>query len=516
MANEEKCIIRSIITPTIRLDRISDEDFATGTSPQGQPGPKTSQSHTAALGVAYPIVVIGSYRPGPEELVMCNLSYEDFMPRIYLEIAPQFGRSKSVSLPKDGDLVSIFIRGKNNAFKPIRNDFIITSVYSTAGTNEGMGGTMHISGELFIPRIKDERVKAIKGTSILTLQEICRELGLGFATNESETSDEQTWICTGDSYENFIQHITTHSWKNDRSFYTCYIDAYYHLNFINVNNQVEGDGKLETAIIDQGSIGDVFSSDFVAQTESATQQTFPKMLSDIEAFSGSNMYVFQFAPMNNSSQISAKWGYKSFAQFFDQASEKMWEIFVDPITSEGAEDNKVLLKGRPLQKDSAGQQETYWKTQNKRYWLGIQYKDVHDKYLYAELWNNRNNAELQKLYIEASIFQWNPNIYRGEKIPLLMHISADLINRQENVRGPEESRDQNTPGAVTNNFYSGYYMVHSFQINYSLFNNPGPVVSVMPSAADTANSPTIKQIFTLTRREWPVPQGQAGQIPPGT
>jgi hypothetical protein len=515
MANEEKSIIRSIISPKIKLDVLSDQDYAKGTSTQSNGEIANYQNDTGDAGVQYPMVVVNGYKPGVPELVMCTIRYEGFLPTISLEIAPSTsGKFKSFDIPKDGDLVSIFIRAKNNAFKPIRNDFIITNVTSLGGSNEGMGGSFIIAGELFIPHFKDEVIKSFTGTTFEVLQLICKELGLGFATNESETKDSQSWICTGDSYQNFIEYISAHAWKDDKSFYACYIDAYYHLNFINVNNQVSGDGKIEAAIVDQGSIANMYATDYTNSSEESSQRTFPKMLSDMESFSGSNMYITEFAPINNSSRIASEWGYKSFAQFFDQASEKMWDIFIDPITSEGAEDKKVILKGRPKRAD--GTIEDFWKTQNKKFWLGIQYKDVHDKYLYSELWNKRNNAELEKMFLETTIFSWNPNIYRGEKIPLLMHSSTDQIGATANARGPEEDKLPNSGGPVTNNFYSGYYMVNGFTIRYNLFNDAGPVKTVDPSKQTNADTPTIRQVFVLTRREWPIPLGQAGQSTPGT
>jgi hypothetical protein len=515
MANEEKCIIRSLISPKIKLDILSDQDYAKGSSTQGNPDVKSYQNDTAELGVKYPLLTVNGYKPGVPELIRCDINYEEFLPRINVEIQPaNSARFKSFDIPKDGDLVSVFIRAKNNAFKPIRNDFVITSVISVGGMNEGVGGTFIINGVLSVPRINDETIKSFTGTSFEVLQLICKELGLGFATNETETADSQNWICTGDSYLNFIDYICSHAWKNEKSFYMCYIDAYYHLNFINVNNQLDGDGKVEAAIVDQASFSASGGGDFAANTEESAQRVFPKMLSDMESFSGTNMYVSEFAPINNSSRIAAEYGYKSFAQFFDQATEKMWDIFVDPITSEGAETTKVILKGRVKRAD--GTSEDFWKTQNKKFWLGIQYKDVHDKYLYSKLWNERNNAELEKMFLETTIVSWNPNIYRGEKIPLIMHSLSDGSNVAGNARGPEEEKRPNEGGAVTNNFYSGYYMVMGFSIRYSLLNDPGPSQSINPKAQEIANTPTISQVFQLTRREWPIPLGPAGQSTVGT
>ena len=235
--------------------------------------------------------------------------------------------------------------------------------------------------------------------------------------------------------------------------------------------------------------------------EKGSQTETKKVLTDMDSLNGTNMFVRQYTVQNNSSQISKKWGYKSFAQFFDQKSIQNWEIFVDPIITDGAAANKILLKGRPYPKSPDGKAaEKYWLTQNRKYWMGIQYKDVHDKYIYSQLWNERNNEELNKMYIECDVERWNPNIYRGEKIPLILITQGDIYKRKADAT-PEESQipGSETP-VVADQLYSGYYMVDGIKIYYTMaaestnFENP-----------PTEPVPTMYEVFRLARREWPVP-----------
>jgi hypothetical protein len=46
-----------------------------------------------------------------------------------------------------------------------------------------------------------------------------------------------TWINPNLSYKAFIKQVTDHSYKNESSFFDCFIDRYYVLNFINVEKQ---------------------------------------------------------------------------------------------------------------------------------------------------------------------------------------------------------------------------------------------------------------------------------------
>ena len=486
---DDKTVIRSLLSPTIVLDDIILEDLFEGTSPelQQQEGKKQGRQYQNNVGTEYPLVTVNGYVFTKEEIVEFDLNGNDFLPTIRIKIAlTNSSVFKSQSMPKDGDIMSIFIRAKNDAFKPIRNDYLITRVDAGKGNLEGRGSDITMEGELFIPHFYDETIKSYKGTSFDVLKKLCIELGLGFATNESKTADEQIWLCAGDSMHNFVEHIVAHSWKDEKSFFSCYIDVYYHLNFVNINTQLEGEGKMNAAILDTAAMQDFNGDDNqVANSQSETK----KLLTDFKSLYGTNMFITSYTVQNNSSDISRRFGYKSFAQFFDQKSIKPWDIFVDPIISEEAAKNKMVLKGRSSPKGPDGKSaEKYWQTQNKKYWLGVQYKDVHDKYIYAKLWNERNLAEIEKMYVECEIIKWNPNIYRGEKIPLVLVTQSDQTQRVSDATPGESGVGSNDPIVVANQLYSGYYMVSGLKINYTML-----------------ESNSLKETFRLTRREWPVP-----------
>jgi hypothetical protein len=514
MPQDEKCIIRSKIAPSITLDDLILDDLYTGTSeklPENLKESHTGRQVQNEVGTEYPQILINAYTFTKEEIIKMQIDATGFLPKIYLKVAmTNTSAFKSHGFPTDGDLISIFIRAKNDAFKPIRNDYLITRINGGKGVSEGLGATIEIFGELFIPHFQDEIRLSYEGTTYEVLQQICSELSLGFATNEEFTDDEQIWICPGDTYYNFIQKITRHAWKDEQSFFNSFIDVYYHLNFINVNNQVDGDGKLEASILDVSMFSSYLND---SKLEDQTQVKSAKMLSDIESFQGTNMFIMQYAVKNNSSKIAKDWGYKSYVQFFDQASGQVWEIFVDPITSEGSEQDKIILKGRYYPKSPDGNaQETYWQTQNKYYWKGIQYRDVHDKYLYSEMWNERNLVELDKMYIEADIERWNPNIYRGERIPVLLHTQTDVAKKSMDANPSEKGEDMSQQFPVTDQFYSGYYMVDGIKFTYDL--TPKTTAMANPGQPPPKISPTIGgivQVFRLSRREWPTPIAPDGE-----
>ena len=98
--------------------------------------------------------------------------------------------------------------------------------------------------------------------------------------------------------------------------------------------------------------------------------------------------------------------------------------------------------------------------------------------------------------------RWNPNIYRGEKIPVLVYSQTNVNARKQNM-SPAEVSDVTQAGSeadmVANQLYSGFYMVDGFKITYSML----PVSTAVNS--DKPLPPGFTEVFYMKRREWPVP-----------
>ena len=508
MATDEKTIIRSLFKPTIVLDELAIDDSLKGTSdkmPQGKKGEVTGHQEQNSMGTDYPLVVINNYAVKLEELDTFRIDCSEFLPRLFLVFDMLNTTAFTTqSMPKDGDIVNVFIRAKNDVFKPVRNDYVITKVDIGKGGEEGRGGSVSISGELFIPRMRDEVVKNYTGNSFDVLQKIAKELSLGFATNESSTNDSMNWICPGDSMANLINHIADHSWKTPKDFFKVFIDVYYHLNFINVNNQFEGDSQLPAAILDSTMVKAFYPNDLKA--EKSGQINLPKMLTNMTDFQNTNFFVKQYQIVNKSTDVANKWGYKTHVQFFDQKSLKYWDLYVDPLTTTDAEKSKIILKGRTFPKASgstaagAPSQNEYWKTQNKKMWLGVQSKNVHDKYLYSEIHNQRNREELNKLYIKVDLPRWNPNVANGEKLPLLMQNIVDEQKMNLDKTGEIADAGNTKAYATVDQFYTGFYMTDGLTF---CFDRIGP--GGTNSKDKKSQKPDFYQTLFLRRREWPAP-----------
>lgn len=483
MPQLEHSIIRTLIEATIELDPLEIRDVESGDTPGiYERGEKISKS----LGHHYPMIQINKNIFNVDDILSMKIDNTGFIPTISLRV--QMTTSSNFiteSIPKDGDRMNVFVRARDDAYKPIRNDYLITSVSSTGGDAEGNNMILSLQGELFIPGIYDDMIKSYEGTSYEVIQEIAKSLNLGFASNDTSTDDSQIWINPNDTPFNFLHKITSAAWKDENSFFTIFIDIYYNINFINVNNQFSDDdsiddGYMDLLISDDSLKGEDLSSDHMAQ----------KIFTNSQEYLGSNMFIKNFKIINNSSQISNSYGYKIHSIFFDDKTGESYDIFVDPLQYDGAANNNILLKGKA--------NEDVYKTQVKKKWMGIQYSDedngnVHDKYIFAQTHNLLNLKEIDKLNLSITVPRANFNIFRGERIPCAFFITSDPVRAFNSASsGSENLSVQETGILAIDSFYSGFYMIKGMVFEYKAFDIGG-------------NPAVFEEKVILTRRAWPTP-----------
>lgn len=509
---KENSIIRTKFTSTISLDKMWIDDSTTKTAEkynEAQRGEKSGEQIEQTLGIDYPFVKINGYHFDEQEILFLEINEgENFLPTCtFIFKLSKTDAFSSEAFPKDGDLINVFIRAKNNQFRPIRADFIILDCDAGEGGPENFGREIICNGELFIPHINKKFIKSYNGTSYETLINLAKELKLGFATNETNTNDSQIWINTSNDYKQFIKFITKHSFKDTKSFFHTFVDIYYNLNFINVNNQLEAEELILEQIVDLPGVKGYWNRQ-ESDIEN-TQQVTTKMLTNIEGFKNTNMFIRGYKTINNSSQIHKLYGYKTNIQFFDQKSKKYWDIFIEPITS--VDENKLILRGRipPKDKEADGKDitiENTWETENTSKWLGVQTLNVHNNWFFAKEWNFRNLLEIEKLYLEVKINNWNPNFYMFEKIPVLFMNKGDVTKANRNIT--EEELDTGLYSLtetineypVIDKFNSGFYVITSKKIIYEKSNTDSEVFDENPDYV----GPSMKEIIKLSRREYPL------------
>jgi hypothetical protein len=498
MANEKQTI-RTITEPTIVLDDLQSFDAESGEAPE-LGGPETAYKPSKQYGAVAPLIQVNDYPFPVDSIMRMSIDCVSDRPTISVTILIRDKSFYSTSYPKDGDLVSVFIRGKVDPLKPIRNDYDITnvSVVPATGNTEDDYDMMYISGVLRIPGYDALKCFSVKGTSMKALLKVATDLNLGFATNEVDTADSQTWICPFEKTKNFISEIALASWKDENSFFTYFIDHYYYLNFVNVEPLYSDLPEIETAVATLR-----LSNDYGTDNELAKSEV-QSVLSNWDDIDQSQFYIGSHQLINNTASINLTHGYKRYSQIYDGLLKEEQTFFIDPKTTEGSENDKQLLKGRP--------RENFYLAQINGKWMGVQYgkdgENSHPKYNYARVTNYQNMVHLEKMGIRITLANNNFNLRRFQVVPVIIMIKKDFVRKrynepidesqektpatsqstvdaQDSQPKPQSAVDFNETPFVIDKTMSGYYTIH----NISYIYENGKMFSTLE----------------LYRREWPTP-----------
>ncbi len=487
----EKTKIRTVSNATIVLADMDREDKAISLT--FAEGYKTSK----IFGFEFPYILINGYRIRKTELTSFEIDCSNFLPILHMKIIISNHEFVAQKLPKDGDIASVYLRSYNDVYKPIRNDYLITHIETSYLNDLEPVTIFYITGILNIKKIWVEQNKAFKGTSIDVIKKVASELQLGFATNiEDPTDDEMIWICDWKSYKDFILHITSHSWRNENTFYRSFIDVYYNVNFIEVEKQFDQTKQFDEAIaIFQRNVFNDSDPNLAIEGEQPNKKQ-ELILSNLELATNSNFKITNYELINNSSAISYSEGYGKKMYFYDHTLKTISEeniIEFNPLSTPGTEDTKIRLRGL---KD-----ERIEKEHLKNIWNGIQYSlpngNVHQKYALALHQNFTNNKELEKMYIDIDLWGWNPAVVKMERIPIIIFITDNLQDSAVYMSAQEIQNNKNNKNLpllsinpTVDRFLSGFFVVEGFKIVYDV----------------TIGRITAK--YKLTRREWGVPQSE--------
>jgi hypothetical protein len=495
----EKDRIWNVFKPVIVLDEMSIR------KDDGDSKNLNLEDH---LSVTYPFIKINDYVFSKNEISYMSIDSRDFLPTISLSVTLSHDLFLSKHFPKDGDIISIMIRNKSDLLNPIRNDYVITGVSQPLKSSTSTETTkMTFFGELFIPGLKSYLGSAsFIGTSMHALKSAARLLEIGFNTNEADTDDKQIWYSVEIAIE-FIKDTISKAWKDDNSFFDCWIDVYYNLNFINVQKELLADeSKIDMAALLNNSDNEF---DYGAETE-VTHKT-AKVFSNFYGLRSSSNYITKWKPDNQSSAITFEYGTTSSVSFYehqdklyaDPEGQSYWNFEVPPKFDVDKLDTHILLRGRSTYNADINTDQlaranyNYTNLYTRSPWLGIQYTianpdedntlwtgNHHRNYMRAQLHNLVNLVELEKLNIEIKVQGTNTNFIKGEKIPVVI-IKTDAAEVRISYPELEQSMEIDF-------FYSGWYTVKGFKLEWS--HQHDDILS------------NFSQTFVLTRREWPPPE----------
>lgn len=482
MAVESK--ILQLSKPTIPIDELSMDDLQKFESSNNNNSSSSNQTTKGdsdrAAPDKSPLVKIRDYIFLTSEIDFLKITIgKDFLPTLICTITPEGGLFLSRSMPKDGDLISFFVASKSNEFKPVRIDFEIQKMSSMPSVDSQANiNTYTFNGMMRVPYLYGEWNKSFNSTSLDALKSVADEAQLGFATNEVSTNDKMSWINPFDTWKKFIDDITISSWKDQDSFYTSFVDQYYNLNFVNVNNQFAGED-----VIDQGFIKSLFQN---RKTEGDTPQTQDQtslVLSNLEAARNTNFYIESYTVLNKSGEVVLDNGYGRYMQFYSSDTKKYYsDQLIEPINNTKGSD--MPLRGR--------HGENYQNEIRKYKWMGIERAapngNYHENYLYAKIHNIQNNDEVKKMTLYIQLQSVNFNFYRFQRIPVVITTTdnpqKNEANNDNNQNLGNTQEDPKASSLTIDPILSGFYVID--EITYIYDDN------------------TFKQTLKLLRREWPL------------
>lgn len=451
-------VIRTFFKPQIELEELSEYDTTHGSASTGPYSEPSEMREGEDIGKMTPLVKANGVYFQPDEILSFELDTTGFLPTMTVRVQPTTTEITSLNAPVDGDIVQVFIASKSEVIKPVRVDFLITEVSSSASTNKELNNApMTISGKMNIPHLYDDVCESHFGTSFEVLQEIAEDLKLGFASNVDDTDDEMTWVCSYTTREQFVKDIVDASWSSQNEFYTAYIDVYYNLNLVEVNAQL-AESKPYSA-----EDGDFFTHT-LADGPEESKNIVSKQLSNHSQVQGSMFGIKSYKPMNKASDLSRKYGYAYKLKFFDYSSMKPYEFTIEPMANEGAANSMMLMKGKP--------HDDSYKDQVKTNFIGIQYSDnVHDMYYYAKAHNMMNLVEIDKMNILVTLTMHNLNFIRYDFVPVMIFTGGSNQGDAQAAMKYEDTSELAEDGEIrepiVDKHYSGTYVLRGYKLRYN-------------------------------------------------
>jgi hypothetical protein len=401
--------ILKYLEPKLTPPSIDVLDLETPESGKSIRDPKSS-GYAQQLGRKSPLVKIGNARIQPDSIISMNVYTDSLIPTIHLTMIDSTGSLTSVGFPKTNPLMSVYVAPGHPKLMSFAQTFLITNIQSIP--LGGYSTRYDFFGELYIPKLNGNFIKSYsKLSSAQTLKKIAEELGLGYANNEDSTNDTMTWINPNLNYKAFIKHVVDHAYKTEKTFFDCFIDRYYVLNFVNVEKQFKQYKKDEELPVTYPS----YSPEFLdsARTEAGNvpdgaDNTIPLLLTNIDAGPiGSELRILEYSMIGDNGDILKTEGFRKRVVLYRHGEDspvKNW--FSEPI-SEPSPDGVTAYQAPEL---------TDYLENDIVKWMGTDYSNAHDNYKFAKLLNTHNRIEAEKNVLKVKLPGFNHSITRGSRL----------------------------------------------------------------------------------------------------
>jgi len=363
----------------------------------------------------FPFVYYGSYQIEVQNIFYFSIYYVNSFPHISITFYDTLNLMKDKGMPLDDTKIKVFINPRSSQLKEILLQFKITSFSID-------GGKYTIEGVMDADLLHVIQYKSYKQmTSHKVLQQVARDIGLGFNTNIDDTNDKMTWINPGNYVADFIEEVVNSSYKDDDSFLSSFVDFYYNLNFVDINKELVRDISNDLTFSD-------VALNKAANNDTTEQGSVVRLvLTNDEAFRESNLYFTNYEIVNNSTGVSLQSGYKNIMKYYDVVNKDFLVFDLQSITTQN--NKSIILKGAP-------QDDNFYKLNTNVYYLGkLDISNSFVNYNFTKIQNEKNLFELQKISMEITMGNPNLSLYKYQKVSVFISnqsnmVAADLQNQR--------------------------------------------------------------------------------------
>lgn len=378
------------------------------------------------------IKINNNFTVNPSNIRRFTLDFTGWMPSVNMTICDPNSELKSKYYPTDGSVINVYIAtlGDEKRYRPLRLDFLVTSVYESGG----LGGTVmspdmsefSISGQLNVPRLYYNANMFESGTSYDSLKNITEDIGLGFASNIDNTRDAQLWVNDYTRISDFLENISLHGYLDDESFFVSFIDPFYNLNYVEVSRLFSQFQENEKCTVYNTAFRNEENSEASAEEETvpADEQDFNVWrgrshewwyeLNNSRQLSAWSLYYDKYSEVNNGTSTLND-GYVKYVQSWNHRSREYLSL---PVTVDNMETEGMLpLNKGKLERGKPSELSANLKTYE---YLGECNDHQDPEYAYAISHNYMNLNDMKKFGMTVDLPCINPAVTRYSRIKLIV------------------------------------------------------------------------------------------------
>lgn len=443
-----------------------------------------------------PVIKIDNIDIRTEDILSISLKSADTVPMIELEFIDAFGNIKGKNLIRDGSTLTFAMKGYGN-FKPLNMDFFITHIDDSIDEPDmdTSVSIYEVRGILKLPFSIRRTSGVYPGTSYKVLMEQSRLQKIGFASNVEDTADEMIWLNMNSTFQDFCNDVVAHSYANDESFFTAFVDFFYIMNFVEVDSLFTQTDTYESlpddVYIYKSSVGMDNDKDLRDTKTNPEDNKEPDKSNATPDFKKGKYYItnnpnekiwnnyFSKYKIITKPGKSISDGYKKYVQYWDYNNKEFVSEYVDPINH--LTDGMIAVnKGRIIggKSENNNLDEFYTWTN-----FGIQDSDnVHANFYWAETQNSFNISECEKFQIEVVLDAYNPAITRMSRVWVELYNISEVLSDEARTADDEgttpelntdtdqrintDTTEEVYMNTIRNDGLSGFWVVSRIELIY--------------------------------------------------